>query len=316
MSNLAPPKSLDTPTSRAERHGITLVLGGGGFKGMAHVGVLLALEEHGVPVRSIVGTSAGALMGAAYAHLMSAEAVRDHVLGFLNSEEFQRKGFVGFTAKSKGKAKGNGVGSFMSRLLTGIKRQVALERMFRRSSAFGGAALRYVVRGLVPDIRVEELGMPFAIAALDIDKGEEVLITEGPLASAVCASSSVPGFFPPVEREGKILVDAGIVDNLPTRLARSLGAMRIVAVDLSSALPDLPRGEVGMTLLLRAQDVSTRIANRVQGDYADVLLKPDMEGRSWLDPGDPLEVMDAGYQAALAGMADIQALLNMAGRPA
>jgi NTE family protein len=232
------------------------------------------------------------------------------VLGFLGSEEFQRKGFVSFNGRSRG----NGVGSFMMRVLSGIKRQVALERMFRRSSAFGGAALRFVVRGLVPNVQVQDLGLPMAIAALDISSGEEVLITEGPLPSAVSASSSVPGFFPPVERDGRLLVDAGIVDNLPTRLARSLGAMRIVAVDLSSGLSDLPRGEVGMSLLLRAQDISTRIANRSKGDYADVVLKPDLEGRSWLDPGQPTDVMDAGYRAAVAAMPDIQALLGMAGQ--
>ncbi len=307
MPEPSPPE--DRAPGRADRHGVTLVLGGGGFKGMAHVGVMLALEEEGIPVRSIIGTSAGALMGSAYAHLMSAEALRELVTGFVTSDEFQRKGFVGFKGRSRGT---NGVGGLMSRVLSGIKRQVALERMFRRSSAFGGAALRYVVRGLVPNVHIEELGLPMAIAALDIERGEVALLTEGPLPSAVCASSSVPGFFPPVEREGRTLVDAGIVDNLPTRLARSLGAMRLVAVDLSSGLADLAPGEVGMSLLLRAQEISTRIANRARGDFADVVLKPDLRGRSWLDPSEPAEVIAAGYAAAREGMADIHALLDMA----
>jgi NTE family protein len=285
------------------------VLGGGGFKGLAHVGVFLALEEHGVPVRSVIGTSAGALMGACYAHLMNAEEVKEHVLKFLSSEEFQRKGFVSF----EDSAKGNGMGSFLSRVVSGIKRQVALERMFRRSSAFGGAALRFVVRGLLPNVDIQDLSLPVAIAALDIASGEEVLITEGALRSAVCASSSVPGFFPPVDRDGRLLVDAGIVDNLPTRLARSLGAMRIVAVDLSAGLGPIPEGEVGMSLLLRAQDISTRIANRSRGGFADVVLKPELEGRSWLDPGEPAEVMDAGYRAALQSMGDIRDLLGAPG---
>jgi len=302
---------LHSPPVRQERppsEGVNLVLGGGGFKGLAHVGVFLALEERGVPVRSIVGTSAGALMGSAFAHLQSATAVQELVLGFVNSDTFQRKGFVGFSSTSQST---NGVAKFMSRVVSGIKRQVALERMFRRSSAFGGAALRFVVRGIVPNVGVETLGMPLAIAALDLIKGEEVLITDGPLCSAVCASSSVPGFFPPVERQGRLLVDAGIVNNLPTRLARSLGAQRIVAVDLSSGLSDVAQTEVGMDVLLRAQDISTRIANRQKADHADVVLCPDMRGRNWLDPSDPIGVIQTGYDAAMKGMAEIESLMAM-----
>jgi NTE family protein len=300
----SPPETHET----SSREGVNLVLGGGGFKGLAHVGVFLALEEQGIPVRSIVGTSAGALMGAAFAHLQSATAVRDLVLGFVGSDDFQRKGFVGFSTNNPSS---NGVTSFMSRVLSGIKRQVALERMFRRSSAFGGAALRFVVRAMVPNVGVETLGMPLAIAALDLVKGEEVLITEGPLCSAVCASSSVPGFFPPVERQGRVLVDAGIVNNLPTRLARSLGAQRIVAVDLSAGLSELNRGEAGMDVLLRAQDISTRIANRQKADYADVVLAPNMQGRNWLDPSDPLGVIQTGYVAAMKRMNEIESLMAM-----
>jgi NTE family protein len=291
--------------------GVTLVLGGGGFKGMAHVGVFLALEEAGIRIESVVGTSAGAIMGSAYAFGSSAVAVEEQVMGFVASDAFQRKGFVGFSSKSKG----NGVGSFMSRVLSGIKRQVALERMFRRSSAFGGAALRYVVRSLVPNVDVSELRLPMAIAALDLLKGEEVLITDGPLCSAVCASSSVPGFFPPVEREGRVLVDSGIVNNLPTGLARSLGAVRLVAVDLSSGLAELTRGEVGMDVLLRAQEISTRIANQRKSDHADVVITPELEGRSWLDPTDPGEVIQAGREATLAALPRIEALLGVPSTP-
>ena len=290
-----------------EAPGVTLVLGGGGFKGMAHVGVFLALEEHGVRVEGLVGTSAGALMGAAYAHLASAEAVRDLVVGFVTSDAFQRKGFVGFSGSG---GKRNGVGAFMSRVVSGIKRQVALERMFRRSSAFGGAALRFVVKSIVPAKRLEDLQLPLAVATLDLVKGEEVLITDGPLPSAVCASSSVPGFFPPVEREGRLLVDSGIVNNLPAARARSLGALRIVAVDLSAGLSELAGGQVGMDVLLRAQDISTRNANRRKCEHADVVLAPDLEGRNWLDASDPLGVIDAGYRATIQAMPQILALVG------
>lgn len=297
------------PRANAEPSpGVTLVLGGGGFKGMAHIGVLLELEAAGVRVERLVGTSAGALIAAAYIHAGSATALRKLVLEFVNSDDFQSKGFVGFGIRSSR----TGPVAFVSRLLSGIKRQVALERMFRRSSAFGGAALRFVVRGLVPKVRIEDLDPPLAVAALDLRTGEEILLTEGHLASAVCASSSVPGFFPPVEREGRILVDSGIVNNLPTRAARSLGATRIVAVDLSSGLPSHDVSDVGMEILLRTQDISTRHANRRWSAFADVVLSPRLDGRNWLDATNLDLLIAAGAAAAREGLPDVLALI---GRP-
>lgn len=307
MSNIS--DRIDT-RSGAPRHGVTLVLGGGGFKGMAHVGVLAALERAGIQVDAIVGTSAGALMGSAYAHLRSAAALEELVVAFVNSDAFRSKGFVGFGG---GAASGGGVSAFMSRLLTGLKRQVALERMFRRSSAFGGAALRYVVNSLVPAVNIEDLSLPMAVAAVDLERGHEVLLTRGDLQSAVTASSSVPGFFPAVEREGRLLVDAGIVNNLPTRAARSLGATRVVAVDLSSGLLDSDAGlQVGMDVLLRAQDISTYHANRRFGDLADVVICPEMPGRDWLDPSDPVAVIRSGEVATEAALPQVRELLGTA----
>jgi NTE family protein len=288
--------------------GITLVLGGGGFKGMAHVGVLMALEKGGVPVSSIVGTSAGAMMGSAYVQRGSAVRLKEEVLAFVHSDAFQRKGFVGFGGSPQG---GNGVSAFMSRLFSGLKRQVALERMFRRSSAFGGAALRFVVHSLVQEGLIEDLPLPVAIAAVDIERGEEVLLTEGDVQSAVTASSSVPGFFPPVERDGRLLMDAGNVNNLPTRAARGLGATRLVAVDLSFGMLDSKTNpSVGMDLLLRAQDISCFHASRRAGDLADVVLCPDLTGRDWLDPTDPAQVIEAGEEAATAALPEIRELLG------
>ena len=128
-----------------------------------------------------------------------------------------------------------------------------------RSSAFGGAALRFVVRGLVPNVGVETLNMPLAIAALDLIKGEEVLITDGPLCSAVCASSSVPGFFPPVERQGRLLVDAARHeaakrDRVPLGIAGVVGAL-LFAVNWTGYAPDPSRWHLDRaTARLRAKN--------------------------------------------------------------
>lgn len=307
---LQPPSSLSdagpgTPES-GPSSGVCLALGGGGFKGMAHVGVFEVLEAEGIAIERIVGTSAGALMGAAYAHLGEAAGVRALVERFVESQNMEQRGFLGFHASGDQ----GGLAAFMGRLVSGLKRQVALERMFRRRSAFGGAALRFIVRSFVPNLPIESFAIPFAVAALDIVRGEEVLLTEGSATSAVCGSSAVPGFFPPVQRGDRLLVDNGIVNNLPTQAARGLGAVRVVAVDLSSVLDDCPTEMVGMDNLLRAQDVSTTLANRRCGDAADVVVYPRLSGRNWLDPGDHQAVMEAGRLATREVLPQIKALVS------
>jgi len=283
--------------------GITLVLGGGGFKGVAHVGVLRALQAGGVPIERVVGSSAGALMGAAYCYLGDAEEACRLVTGFLSSEGFRAHSLVGFR-RQPGKV------PLMSRLVHGIRRQVMLERIFRRSSAFGGSALRYIVKSLVPDVDIADLRIPLEVCVLDLQLGEDLLLSRGDLRTAVTASGAVPGFFPPVEWHGRLFCDPGLVNNLPTRHAHLGPASRVVAVDLSSGLPSCRADAVGMEILLRAQEISTRLANRRCADEADVVITPDLDGRHWLDTSNLTSVIEAGERAARDAMPQLRELLR------
>jgi NTE family protein len=299
----------------APDEGITLVLGGGGFKGMAHLGVLRVFEEQRIPIERVIGSSAGALIGASYCHLQDADATIALVMRFLEAEGLRGRGLPTFRSLPSFTRRSGRV-PLVRRLMANIRRQVALERMFRRSSAFGGSALRFVVRSLVPKIDISDLTIPLGICVLDLHRGEELLLTSGPLTTAITASGAVPGFFPPVEWEGTLLCDAGIVNNLPTRLAREMGAGHVVAVDLSSGIaacrPDAP----GMELLLRAQDISTRLANRRWAGDADVLIAPELGDRHWLDTTRLEDVVEAGARAARDAMPRIAKLLESPARRA
>lgn len=292
-----------TRRGRPVSDGVTLVLGGGGFKGMAHIGVLCELQRQGIPIGRVVGSSVGSLIGASYCHLGDAEAMRELMLSFLASEGFRSQTLTGFRRRA-------GRVPLMRRLMGGIRRQVALERMFRRNSAFGGSALRFIVNSLAPRIDIADLRTPLAICVLDLERGEELLLTSGPLCQAVMASASVPGFFPPVDWEGVPLCDAGIVDNLPTRLARRTGSARIVAVDLSADLAPMRPNAPGMELLLRAQEISTRLANRRWAQDADVVVTPAMNGRHWLDTNNLDLVIEAGAEAARNAAPALRELLQ------
>jgi NTE family protein len=284
-------------------HAITLVLGGGGFKGVAHLGVLRVLQQAGVPVERVIGTSVGALVGGSYCYLRDAEATHSLLMNFLQSEGLRAQRLVGLRRRAGGIP-------LLRRLVHGIRRQVALERMFRRSSAFGNSALRFIVRNVVPHVDIADLPLPLGVGALDLLSGEEVLLTHGDLGLAVAASSAVPGFFPPVEWNGMLLCDAGIVNNLPAEGVRRLGARAVVAVDLSSGLSPCRQDASGIEVLLRAQDISTRIANRRCSESADVVVVPELDGRHWLDTSNLPEVVEAGAVAARRALPAILALVN------
>ena len=300
-------------TERAE--GITLVLGGGGFKGVAHLGVLRVLEQQRIPIERVIGSSAGALIGASFCHLRDAEETHALVMRFLQAEGLRGAGLRTFRGLPNFKRRAGRV-PLVRRLVANIRRQVALERMFRRSSAFGGSALRFVVRSLVPKVDIADLPLPLAICVLDLQLGEELLLTRGPLTTAITASGAVPGFFPPVEWDGTLLCDAGIVNNLPTRLARETGARHVVAVDLSAGIGVCRPDAAGMEVLLRAQDISTRLANRRWAADADVVIAPELGERHWLDTTHLEEVVEAGAAAALLAVPRIVQLLRPPARRA
>ena len=297
------------PSPDGEGPGLTLVLGGGGFKGLAHLGVLTVLEEERLPVERVVGTSVGALIGGAWCALGGARQTTAAVDAFLASEGLQGRGLVGFRRRE-------GRVPLMRRVLAGIRRQVALERIFRRNSALGGQAVRLIVRHLLPPVDVADVGRPLAVCALDLVSGEPVVITRGDLRTAVTGSSAVPGFFPPVEWAGSLICDAGIVDNRPVAAGRELAVGPVVAVDLSGGLAPLRPDATGLELLLRAQEVSTRLANRRRAAQADLVLRPDLGGRHWLDSSHLPQVVEAGAAAVRDALPALRALLEPPARRA
>jgi NTE family protein len=193
-----------------ESSGVILALGGGGARGVAHVGVLEVLEEQGIPVRGIAGTSMGGLVGALHASGQSAAAIADHVRRFARPREVLRLIDVGL-----------GPGGLSVR---GVRLYERLAEQLEGSMDF------------------EHLGIPFAVTAVDLDTGREVILAEGSVPTAVRATISVPGVFEPVRYRDMKLVDGGLLRNVPVEPARRLGPHPVVAVDV---LPPFGENEPG-----------------------------------------------------------------------
>ncbi len=214
----------------ANRPAVGLVLGGGGARGSAHVGVIQRLEELRIPVDCVVGTSMGALVGAMYATGMSGaelEAViADLDWGLIFNDNTPRKRLP-FRRKRDD-----------TFALFGPKIGIGEDSSSIPTGALSGQRLSFLFESLVSErtseSRFRNLPIPFQAVATDIVTGEAVVMDTGNLASSMRASMSVPGLFNPVRRDGRLLVDGGLVDMLPVRVAQNMGADVIIAVDVGS----------------------------------------------------------------------------------
>lgn len=284
--------------------GVVLALSGGGTKGFAHIGVMEALEENGIPIVGIVGTSIGSLMGALRASGYSTSdmrrIVRELDLPSLLSESTGPM-FV-FTGDDK-RAKSSTISALTYKkqgLHRGPRGILTGDKLYRYFSEL----MRHVA---VTDFY--HLPIPFAAVATDINSGHKVVLKEGSLASAMRASMSLPALFEPWEVDGRLLVDGGVVSNLPVYTARELfPGIPVVAVDISDALSEeRPIGsyidvvDQSLTILMR------RVTDE-EGQAADVLLAPDVAGFGLLDSNGADALIEAGRRATLERIDAIKAL--------
>ena len=297
------------PSAREQR--VFLVLGGGGVRGLAHLGVLKVLDEASVPIHAIVGTSAGAMVGGMYATDPDGARLADETPEFLQSSAFRRLNLrFEFDSRSAGK---DGQPGLLDRLLHGIRRQLAMELLFRRPAIFTTKILAMLVKNLVPKVAIEETKIPLHVTALDLIGGQERILSKGDLREAIIASSSLPGFFPPVEVDGTLMCDAGLVNNMPVDEARQLGADVVIAVSLNSEVDAISEFSTGIEVIFRGEEIGSKLINDRKKARADVVIEPEMHGRYWLDFRDPASVVAAGEAAARA---ELPRILAAIGRPA
>lgn len=293
---------------------VALVLGGGGARGGAHLGVLEVLEELRIPIACIAGTSMGALVGGAYAAGVSPREIEELV---------GRTDWISMFDDSSGRESVDIRRKEMDdRFYSALEMGISREGIKFREGALAGEKLKLffnqLVRADLGDRPIEQLRMPLAIIATDIGTGERVAIRSGNLTSAMRASMSVPGLITPVLREGRKLVDGGLTDNLPVAEARALcNADVVIAVNVGSPLyrPDEVKGVVtvlGQVVnLLTEQNVARSMSELEPGD---VYIRPDLGDITATQFTRQLEARAKGRAAALAAAEELKRL--SATRPA
>ncbi len=250
---------------------IALVLGGGAARGFAHVGVIRALEQEKIPIDLVVGTSVGSLIGAIYA--ADVDSFNLEWTAFkLEKDDLFDYGVI-TAVMGMGLAKGEKLEEF--------------------------------VKSRVKVATIENLKIPFAAVAADLNWGTKVVIDRGPVAKAVRASAAIPGVFQPVTHLGKLLVDGGVVDNIPISVARAKGADIVVAVDISENV-----GNTNITNLVDVMIQATNIMFALNVEHskkdADVLVTPAVGDVGMLDFTQKKRCMQAGIEAARRAIPEIR----------
>ncbi|MFC7528557.1 patatin-like phospholipase family protein [Actinoplanes sp. GCM10030250] len=251
---------------------IGLALGGGAVRGAAHIGVLDVLDRAGLEPAVITGTSAGALVGALYA------------AGRTPSE--------------------------IAKLAQALRWAKLIRPARTRKALFETAKLAAFLDNAVGGLTFDKLERTFAAVACDLTTGREVVMREGSVGSAVLASAAIPGVFPPVDRDGHLLVDGGLVNMVPAALARELGADIVVAVDVSGPLPRRPP----TTLLHIMVAVSTLQPGGTDtlADDADLVLCPDVDEYAFWELSRIPEFEEAGRAATERALPLLHALVAAA----
>jgi NTE family protein len=252
---------------------VGLALSGGAARGMAHVGVLRVLEEHGIPVDFIAGTSAGAIVGGAYAAGLSPDGLEDFAL------KMRWRDIGGLT---------------LSRL--GVQSNARFDEYLRQ---------------LLPVNTFAECRIPFAAVATDLRTGAPVILRdEGELSFAIRASCTLPGWYVPVtDAKGRQLVDGGVVQNIPAAAARAMGAEVVIAVDVNAEGAKFlgePRSALGV--MLQSLMIVQRAAAERQLEDADIVISPRIGHLRWDEMTRAAEFIEAGAQATRATLERIKRL--------
>ncbi|HYL70604.1 MAG TPA: patatin-like phospholipase family protein, partial [Candidatus Dormibacteraeota bacterium] len=303
-----PPAASDAgPTAAGQRARVGLVLSGGGARGAAHIGVLKVLEQLHVPVDAIAGTSMGAVVGGLYASGLSASEIEKIMTSINWQDAFRdRPPREDLTLRRKQEDE-----SFLVKFPLGVHdKHILLPK-----GLVQGQKLTQMLRRLtLPVARVsnfDQLPTPFRAVATDLETGDTVVMGEGDLTSAMRASLSAPGVFAPVEREGRLLVDGGIADNVPVDIARAMGVDLLIVVDVG--FPLLTRQQLSSAPVISSQMLAILIHRNAEKQLAaltprDILIQPELGTASSFDFGIVPRVIDVGEHAALGSAARLAAL--------
>lgn len=250
---------------------VGLALGSGGARGFAHLGVLKVLTEEGIQIDLIAGSSMGALVACFYGAGIKIEHL------YKLSTAFKRKYYLDFTVPKMGFIAGKRLKEFI--------------KMFTHGK------------------NIEDLTLPVGVVATDLLSGDKVVFQQGPIASAVRASISIPGIFVPEKYEGRLLVDGGVADRVPVSVVKEMGADIVIAVDVSVVKRNAEISSIYDVIMQSIDIMSTEIV--INREIAsDIMIRPSVEKYSSQAFTNISEIIAAGEEATRKSLAQIKQVIG------
>lgn len=276
-----------------ERPRIGVALSGGGARGLAHIGVLQWFEEHQIPIDYLAGTSMGGLIGGLYAMGMDSDEMRQ-ILESLDWDQLltSSPAYTNLTFRRKEDRRAY-PGGLQLGWQQGLKTQSSLS-----DAHFIGLLLSRLALPYSSADHFDELPIPFRAVAVDMEGAERIILEEGSLAQALQATMAIPGVFPPVEVDGQLLADGGLLNNLPTDVVKAMGADIVIAVDVGTPIGD--RESLASFFGVLNQSIGVMRIENVRHNLllADIVVSPDLQGYTTMGFSAGPAIVDLGYQAA------------------
>ncbi len=287
-------------TSKIVESPFTLALGGGGARGLAHIGVLRALENKGIMPSLIVGSSMGAIIGAMYSQLRDSSRVEELVKKLLHRDCFTDLRLDLMPENSQPEKHRS-----RRHLVDYLRRGIYFSRVAMRAGAIDNSILLHFLSRLLKEEDIRETSIPFAAVAVSLATGEEVVLKHGSIIRAAAASSAIPGVITPVEIDGKQLIDGSVLQVVPVAAAKAVSPYPVVAVDVSRDIVREAPPKTGLDVLIRADLIANRRLNERALTAADVVLNPDVGLADWSDFHSIDALIAAGIDAVGSLLRDV-----------
>lgn len=288
-------------------HKFGVALGGGGARGLAHIGVLKMLDMEGIRIDEIAGCSMGSVVGGLYAYFGNANQVESFLLDVLSSEKYKN---LGIDKLSKGRREEDH--SYLEQFFDFIGASITLIKALKQDSYFDDEVVNEIF-SFIPDVQIENLKIKFSAVATDLLSGEEVVLSRGSLVKAIRANSAIPGIFPPVQIDNYLLVDGSIADLVPARVLKRHKVEKILAVNVVKNLanPNPPKNI--LEILYRSTSISTFRLTKELIKHVDLIIEPYVGEYNWADFDFAKEIILEGENAALIHSNEIRTLYKRNG---
>ena len=279
---------------------IGIALGGGGARGLAHVGVLKVLEEEGIPLHYIAGTSIGAVVGAAYAQNPKADFLVERFGQSLDEEFYSQLGLEYL------KTNGCQEGSFLHQTTENIKRRIAINLAQSRTGLLKEVRLKKILVRLIDQGDIEDTKIPLCVVATSLHTGDDIVFKTGDIIDAVAASSSIPGFLCPVCLNGDLITDGGVSCPVPVKYLPRTEVDVTICVEL--AMREFPPMDSvnAIEIIGRADMITSRNLSLMMARTADVAIYPDTKDIHWSEFSRADELIEAGIESAREKLPEIK----------